>query len=105
MSEYAFMNLWSVLIWLIGNGAQTTDMSWWPRHSAWLSSGLNIGVWTSACEEWFLTHRQKIMSGQEGPRSATDWKKRIKFSHRLSSVIIANTNAVADSVIHNVSSN
>jgi hypothetical protein len=33
-------------------GHQTTNLSWWPKPSAWKNSGLNTGYWSRDCETW-----------------------------------------------------
>ena len=36
-----------------GYGEQVSQTSWWPSDLVWASSGLNVGYWSSSCEEWF----------------------------------------------------
>ena len=52
-------------------------MSWWPKHSAWVKSGLDIGFWTEGCEEWFQKRLQDIRAGDAKLRSAHEWNHAI----------------------------
>lgn len=44
------------------------DASWWPKHTAWVGSGLDVGYWAPFCEEWFQT-RRKILQDQGAQKS------------------------------------
>ncbi|EGO05014.1 hypothetical protein SERLA73DRAFT_38126, partial [Serpula lacrymans var. lacrymans S7.3] len=57
-----------------GQGPQVSFSSWWPRHSAYLSSGLNIGFWSSAAKQWFYTHLEYIGSDGADLRNGKQWK-------------------------------
>ncbi|KAG2121584.1 hypothetical protein BD769DRAFT_1361306 [Suillus cothurnatus] len=35
-------------------------VSWWPRPQAWAASGLNVGFWSTRCEEWFQKRLDNI---------------------------------------------
>ncbi|KAF8234282.1 hypothetical protein L208DRAFT_1262528 [Tricholoma matsutake] len=37
-----------------GIGIQESHMSWWPKHSIWAKSGLDMGYWSESLERWFL---------------------------------------------------
>ncbi|KAG2746125.1 hypothetical protein P692DRAFT_201719030, partial [Suillus brevipes Sb2] len=35
------------------NAGNVGKISWWPRPQAWAMSGLNVGFWSTWCEQWF----------------------------------------------------
>ncbi|KAG2351036.1 hypothetical protein BDR07DRAFT_1502867 [Suillus spraguei] len=66
-------------------------VSWWPRPQAWAASGLNVGFWSTRCEEWFQKRLGNIREGvsrirntrvndDNGPMTATRWKRSLKFN-------------------------
>ncbi|TFK60301.1 hypothetical protein BDN72DRAFT_741368, partial [Pluteus cervinus] len=55
------------------------DVSWWPKPSAWVTSGLNVGYWSPDAEEWFRKRLASIQQGQAKLYNAGAWKKAIKF--------------------------
>ncbi|KAI0083226.1 hypothetical protein BDY19DRAFT_871073, partial [Irpex rosettiformis] len=62
---------------LPGMNKSLNYMSWWPPASVWKDSGFDVGYWTPSNEEWFQGRLLKIMSGAEGPKEATDWKRSL----------------------------
>ncbi|KAF8224556.1 hypothetical protein L208DRAFT_1310707 [Tricholoma matsutake] len=32
---------------------QVMQVSWWPKHSTWQKSGMNVRYWTPDCETWY----------------------------------------------------
>ncbi|KAG2114200.1 uncharacterized protein F5147DRAFT_650017 [Suillus discolor] len=67
------------------------EVSWWPRPQAWAASGLNVGFWSTRCEEWFQKRLGNIREGvsrirntrvndDNGPMTATQWKHSLKFN-------------------------
>ncbi|KAG2062975.1 hypothetical protein BDR04DRAFT_944128, partial [Suillus decipiens] len=38
-------------------------VSWWPRPQSWVTSGLNVGFWSSTCESWFKRRLENIRAG------------------------------------------
>ncbi|KAG2109495.1 hypothetical protein BD769DRAFT_1365361 [Suillus cothurnatus] len=38
-------------------------LSWWPRPQAWAGSGLDMGFWSSQCEDWFQKRLENIHQG------------------------------------------
>jgi hypothetical protein len=65
-----------------GFGGQTADISWWPKHSAWAKSGLNVGYWSRSCEEWYQKRLQSIHSNTAQLRTGRKWKDSIAFQHQ-----------------------
>ncbi len=45
----------------------------------WEDSGLNVGYWSSSCEEWFLKRLELIQNGKMDVRTKTEWKAALKF--------------------------
>ena len=64
------------------NGPQTSDISWWPKHSAWAQSGLNIGTWNADCERWYKDRLTRIEEGTAKLLSPVQWKSAIRFTHQ-----------------------
>ncbi|TDL14815.1 hypothetical protein BD410DRAFT_693857, partial [Rickenella mellea] len=58
-----------------GITSQTSDSSWWPKHSTWtkLVGQINHGYWNAICEDWFQRRLDSIRKGQASPRKASDW--------------------------------
>ncbi|KAG1885295.1 uncharacterized protein F5891DRAFT_970134, partial [Suillus fuscotomentosus] len=74
------------------NDGSIEKVSWWPRPQAWAASGLNVGFWSARCEKWFETRLEHIREGvsrfrdsapndANGPLSATQWKRSLKFNN------------------------
>ncbi|KAJ7352382.1 hypothetical protein DFH08DRAFT_693300, partial [Mycena albidolilacea] len=42
------------------DGYQLKYISWWPKLTAFGSSGLNTGWWNANCERWFVKHLKKM---------------------------------------------
>lgn len=61
-------------------GNVTADLSWWPKQSTFLSSGLWPGYWSSKAEKWFKERRAAIEEGKAEPKTASQWRKVIKYS-------------------------
>jgi hypothetical protein len=73
-----------------GQGEQAADMSWWPKHLAWVKSGLNVGYWSTTCEVWYQKWLEAIRSGAATLRTASDWKASIKFAKKTQQLVAAN---------------
>jgi hypothetical protein len=58
---------------------QTSDSSWWPKHSVWMASGLNVGYWSVGCETWFQMRLDSIRNGTAGLRTAAEWRDSLRF--------------------------
>ncbi|EKM60209.1 uncharacterized protein PHACADRAFT_189344 [Phanerochaete carnosa HHB-10118-sp] len=63
--------------------ASATDYCWWPKQSTWLTSGFNMGYWTSFNEYWFQKRLCDIRFGEATPRSAKQWKDALKLHKSL----------------------
>ncbi|KZP12190.1 hypothetical protein FIBSPDRAFT_799195 [Athelia psychrophila] len=61
-----------------GRGVQTTDVSWFPKHSTWEVGCLNMGYWSPTCETWFLQRIDIIRKGQAKLKTAAQWKGHIR---------------------------
>lgn len=62
---------------ILGKGAQNSHLSWWPKHSAWVKSSLDIGFWSDICEKWFQLRLESIRAGSAKLRSGQDWTQAI----------------------------
>jgi hypothetical protein len=60
-------------------GNQTSDSSWWPKYSVWMSGGLNVGYWSPACEEWFEQQLDSIRNGTAHLRTLAEWRVVLRF--------------------------
>jgi hypothetical protein len=71
---------------------QTSESSWWPKHSAWIKSGLYVGYWTPQCEAWFQERLQMIREQHPDgrPLRATAWNKKIRLNHDTRWLVEAN---------------
>ncbi|KAJ7677978.1 hypothetical protein DFH06DRAFT_976014 [Mycena polygramma] len=57
------------------DGKQTKIVSYWPPQVVWWNSGLNVGYWTPACEEWFQSRLAEICTGDAQLHTQGGWKK------------------------------
>ncbi|KAG2121669.1 hypothetical protein BD769DRAFT_1361176 [Suillus cothurnatus] len=71
------------------NNGCIEKLSWWPRPQAWAGSGLDVGFWSSRCEDWFQKRLENIRQGvsrrrdssdNNGPVNNTRWKQGLKFN-------------------------
>ena len=58
---------------------QTSDSSWWPKHSVWMASNLNVGYWSVGCETWFQMRLEAICQGTAQLRIGAEWKDSLRF--------------------------
>jgi hypothetical protein len=58
---------------------QTSDSSWWPKQSVWITSGLHVGYWSVACETWFQKRLEAIRDGTATLRTAGEWRSSLRF--------------------------
>lgn len=72
------------------DGQQKKLISWWPKPSAFASSGLNIGWWSADCERWFQKRRSEIISGNAQLYTLREWKLKTRFIQKSREVAIAN---------------
>lgn len=56
-----------------------TEQSWWPTAGKFEDSGLNVGLWTPNCEEWYERRLAAILDGSSTPCTASAWRDLIKF--------------------------
>ncbi|KAK0496917.1 hypothetical protein EDD18DRAFT_1058245, partial [Armillaria luteobubalina] len=57
---------------------QMNIISWWPKPSAWETSSLYIGFWSSDCEAWFQWQVGDIHSGKAYLWTLTQWNHSLK---------------------------
>ena len=46
------------------------DLSWWPKASVFMTSGLYPGYWTPSCETWYQARVEAI--SKNGAKLYTD---------------------------------
>jgi len=85
-----FKHALHILTLRIGQGTQVSELSWWPKPSAWQLSGLNVGYWSPACEDWFQCHLKEIHSGAAELRNATQWKRAILLNKKQAKLACIN---------------
>ncbi|KAH0825657.1 hypothetical protein J3R83DRAFT_11699 [Lanmaoa asiatica] len=65
------------------NGQQTADVSWWPKQSIWLASGLSISYWSADDEAWYQKHLRRIRTydgtGTVPYRTSSEWRNALKY--------------------------
>ena len=75
---------------------QTRDISWWPKPSAWLGSGLNVGYWSKDCESWFRKRLGDIKAGKAILRTQSQWRHSLKFTSDCVNVAQKNEQLAAE---------
>ena len=66
-------------------------MSWWPKQSIFLKSGLWPGYWSPQCEEWFQGRLCQIQEHTAQLKKSTKWPSALKYSHpKTKSVVLVN---------------
>jgi hypothetical protein len=81
------------------SGDQVSDKSWWPKHSAWMKSGLNWGIWTAKDENWFMRRLKLIREGKATVLSSTKWNSGvIKFEKHTSKCVATNESKAAEAL-------
>ncbi|KAK6988826.1 hypothetical protein R3P38DRAFT_2572887 [Favolaschia claudopus] len=62
---------------------QTTIISWWPRPVNFLKSGINVGWWSPACENFYQRRLAQIAKGDASLPSQIDWKNNMRFDNKV----------------------
>jgi hypothetical protein len=78
---------------------QTSDSSWWPKHSVWMASRLNVGYWSVGCETWFQMRLDAIRNGTAHFRTAAEWRDSLKF-WRATTPFTTNQKRAAAAFLH-----
>jgi hypothetical protein len=39
---------------------------------------MNVGYWTASNEKWFRDRRDKLLRGEEQPRTASEWRSTMR---------------------------
>jgi len=75
---------------------QDSHLSWWPKQSAWVKSGLDVGYWSESCETWFGLRLKSIRSGEADLRSGQQWTQAIgRIETKAKKVTAANRDLAA----------
>lgn len=77
-------------------GIQTELASWWPRHSVWQGSGLDVGYWSQGCELWYQKRLAGIKAGTAHPIGSIRWKSTLVYHKWTSKIFKATHNASAN---------
>ena len=64
---------------LVDVGCPPSEQSWWPTAMKFEDSGLNVGVWTPKCEEWFMRRCSGSPAGGFRACSASQWRTFLRF--------------------------
>jgi hypothetical protein len=78
-----------------GKGLQTSDQSWWPKHSAWEGSGADFGFWSASSEMWFQRRLTEIRNGTATLRTGKQWSNALSFHKATRHFIKANESLAA----------
>ncbi|KAK7012289.1 hypothetical protein R3P38DRAFT_2790940 [Favolaschia claudopus] len=62
---------------------QTTTISWWPRPVNFIKSGINVGWWSPACENFYQRRLAQIAKGDASLPSQIDWKNNMRFDNKV----------------------
>ncbi|KAJ7443743.1 hypothetical protein B0H11DRAFT_1633540, partial [Mycena galericulata] len=62
------------------DGQQLKHISWWPKPTAFYSTGLNTGWWNSNCERWFVKRSKEIERTSVELYTYAQWKNKHRFS-------------------------
>ncbi|KAM5534236.1 hypothetical protein V8D89_012143 [Ganoderma adspersum] len=74
---------------LTGNGHQTEDVSWWPKHAMWVKGGWYTGIWSPWDEQWFRRRLEAIRAGS-GPMNGVEWREELrkhKKARKLTAIV------------------
>jgi hypothetical protein len=63
----------------LGSKGQATELSWWPKASAWENSGLDVGYWSQDCENFYQRRLAEIRNGTAVLLPARKWREKIRF--------------------------
>jgi len=77
----------------LGNRNQTSDLSWWPKQSTFLKSGLWAGYWSRSCEDWFLRRNADIASGNADLKTSGQWYKSLTLYQKVAKLREVNRKA------------
>ncbi|KAJ7197332.1 hypothetical protein C8J57DRAFT_1638090 [Mycena rebaudengoi] len=77
------------------NGHQPKYISWWPKPTAFWSSGLNTGWWNANCERWFVNRLREIETKPMKLYTYAEWKMNLRFSSAAHKVNMENNEIAA----------
>ena len=61
-----------------GIGVQTEEVSWWPKHHAWIKGSSYTGIWTTLDEYWFQQRLGRIYKGEAAPLNCNEWIQHLR---------------------------
>jgi hypothetical protein len=97
LSRLSILN-WS-LAGLANPDALPSFLSWWPSATTWRDCGMNVGYWTSSNEKWFRDRRDKLLRGEEKPRTAFEWWSTMRHHKADMNRIITSARELAASAL------
>ena len=86
-----------------GYGEQVSQSSWWPSDSVWVSSGFNVGYWSTSCEEWFQRRLDALTKSERSISNIKRWRKMVKMYSQTNDIAQLNESQSKDflaSILH-----
>jgi hypothetical protein len=80
---------------LLETNNQTSDLSWWPKQSTFVRSGLWPGYWSRSCEDWYQRRHNDIVSGRADLKTGAQWQKAMVLYQKVTKLKKANSKAAA----------
>lgn len=71
------------------------DASWWPKENVWKTSGMYVGYWTDANENWFRKRAAEIQGGTAQPIASQLWKSKLSNKRSKTKAILRNAENLA----------
>jgi hypothetical protein len=78
-----------------GNRDQTSDLSWWPKQSVFIRSGLWLGYWSPDCENWFQGRLKEIRERRADLKTSNKWNSALKHYVKLSNKFMKTNHTIA----------
>jgi hypothetical protein len=89
------VNLAHSLTFLVGQSSQTSHSSWWPKHSVWMRSPMNVGYWSPAAEHWFQRRLDSIRCGSAHLKNSSEWNHSLKIHRKTKKLSASNETAAS----------
>ena len=80
---------------------QFADVSWWPKQSTFMTSGLNVGYWSPDCEAWFQSRARTISDGTATVKNARVWSQAMKFEKPRVLKLVQNQETITSHLLRN----
>lgn len=86
----------------IDHGNQTSDLSWWPKQTTFMRSGMWIGYWTPWCEKWFNQRLEEIRNGTAILRTSREWNQYLTFYLKSTGKLLRANDAASTSYLDRI---